>query len=70
MLIDYYIEALLRDPEAADKVWEALDQDQISEYVAAAGTDKLTSPDKCNLANFHQATAAFHSLNALILRFR
>jgi len=34
------------------------------------GTDKLTSSDKCNLANFHQATAAFHSLNALILRFR
>jgi hypothetical protein len=34
------------------------------------GTDKLTSPDKCNLANIHQATAAFHSLNALILRFR
>jgi len=34
------------------------------------GTDKLTSPDKRNLANFHQATAVFHSLNALILRFR
>ena len=35
-----------------------------------AGTDKLTSSEKCNLANFVQATAAFHSLNALILRFR
>ncbi len=35
MLIDYYIEALLRDPEAADVIWEALDRDQISEYVAA-----------------------------------
>ena len=34
------------------------------------GTDKLTSSDKCNLANIHHATAAFHSLNALILVFR
>ena len=33
-------------------------------------TDKLTSSEKCNLANLVQATAAFHSLNALILRFR
>ena len=31
-----YIEALLVDPEAADVIWEALDRDQISEYVAAA----------------------------------
>ena len=30
-----YIEALLVDPEAADVIWEALDRDQISEYVAA-----------------------------------
>jgi hypothetical protein len=35
-----------------------------------AGTDRLTSSDECNLAEFHQATAAFHSLNALILRIR
>ncbi len=34
------------------------------------GTDKLVSSDRCNLVNFVQATAAFHSLNALILRFR
>ncbi len=32
------------------------------------GTDKLTLADKHNLANFVQATTAFHSLNALILR--
>ncbi len=32
----FYIEALLVDEEAADAVWEALDRDQISEYVAAA----------------------------------
>ena len=40
-----------------------------SGHMVYTGTDKLTSSDKCNLANFHQATAAFHSLNALILRF-
>jgi hypothetical protein len=34
------------------------------------GTDKLTASDKRNLANFVQAVAAVHSLNALILRFR
>jgi hypothetical protein len=34
------------------------------------GTDKLISSDKCHLENCVQATAVFHSLNALILRFR
>ncbi len=37
MLIDFYIEALIVAPEAADVIWEALDSDQISEYVAAWG---------------------------------
>ena len=46
MLIDYYIEALLRDPEAAGKVWEALDQDQISEYVAAAAWCEVVLNDR------------------------
>jgi len=46
MLIDYYIEALLRDPEAADAVWEALDQDQISEYVAAAAWCEVVLNDR------------------------
>jgi hypothetical protein len=34
------------------------------------GTDKLTSSDKRSLANFVQAAAAVHALNALSLRFR
>ena len=36
MLTELYSEGLLVDEELADLVWEALDQDQISEYVAAA----------------------------------
>jgi hypothetical protein len=34
------------------------------------GTDKLTSSDKRNLANFVPTAAAAHTLNALILRLR
>jgi hypothetical protein len=44
--------------------------DRAGHGIALFGTDKLTSLDKSNLADFHQATAAFHSLNAPILRFR
>ena len=36
MLVELYIAALLSDEELADQVWEALDRDQISVYVAAA----------------------------------
>ena len=52
--------------------FEAIEADGLRVFLSnsARGTDKLTSSDKSNLADFHQATAAFHSLNALILRFR
>jgi len=44
MLTRIYIEALLVDEEAADRIWEAWDRGEISSYSAAGVVEHSSKP--------------------------